>query len=704
MSDLRTDSAHLDASPAASTRFQHLEGLRGFSIALVVIFHVFIGRVSSGVDVFLFLGGTLLLSSQIRNAERLDGRSFARSVLRVLLRLLPALLAVVATTVGGVLIFYPHLDWGQWLTDASAAASFWINWRFVSLGSDYDAAGIDSSPLQHLWSMSVQFQIYIAIIALVFASRGRSARVRMRPLVWIIALLSMLSLLCATWMALAGDQGVNYYSTFSRFWEIGAGALLGLVLFDAERIRGSSWPRWLSAVLSWVGVVMIFSVGLFFDGAEQFPGPLTLVPLLGALLLIGAGLVRQRKPPIIIRVLESAPLTRLGTIAYSLYLWHWPLLILTVRVTGIDAKNPLVGVPVILASLLLAELTHRWVEIPLRQRTGPEPLPSTIARARVGMVAVLVLLLVSPPAWAVGLVANRAYVEHKISAVIAEGRPDSYPGAGEILDGIEPRLDVPIMPGLASRDPMMPPTEADRCTTPQSDDSIIFDKADGDPCWYGDTDSERSLYVVGGSHSEQWLGALDIIGKRRGIRIVPFTRAGCPLYYSPTDDTDCISWSRKVEEHIRLHPPSEGIFMSSTRPTGDQEEEPDYVPDEYIDVFERLAEEENTIFAVRDTPWLQLGDGEHVDPRVCVGEDPSRRSCTVPAESVLAETNPAADVFDTDSFIHLDLSESLIQDGHVQPVIGNVLVFRDWNHLTHQYVRTLAAEVERQMFSDAAGS
>lgn len=693
-------------------RYRHLDGIRGFAIALVVVFHVFVGKVSSGVDVFLFVGGLLLLSSQLRAAGDPQGRTFRQGLVRILRRLLPALITVIAATVAGVVVLFSRYEWESLLADASASLTYWVNWRLIATEADYDAAGSGTTPFQHLWSMSVQLQIYLAIIALVFLTRWILNRGYERELFWrrsvtvVLAVLTAASFAYATHLNASGQQPVNYYSTLSRFWEIGVGALAGLFVFS---LRPS---RRLASALAWTGLVLVLSVGLLFDGADQFPGPLALVPLMGALCLVIAGLGDGRNRPLLVRWLEAPWASGLGNLAYSLYLWHWPILILGIEATGLEAKNPVLGVPVIALSLALARLTHMYVETPLRQKSAPrphggvsgasEPLrPRRRFAAAASLATVFVLVTASPPVLAAATALQQQRDDDRVQDALANGGPDTYPGAAELLDGVVPRDGVPVYPVLADRDPMMPATTRDGCTTDRDGTEIRFRAADGSECVYGDETSDRTLYVVGGSHSEHWLGALEEIGEARGIRIIPLLRAGCPLYKSGQADPGCFAWSEKVEDHILAHPPTEGVFMVSTRPAGSDIPVPEYVPDEYEAVFTRIATAGIPVFAMRDNPWLRDEDGEQLDPRVCLTEDPSRQSCTMPAVHALAPQNPAEAVLADDRIVHLDLSDLLVKDAEVHAVIGNMLVYRDWNHFTDQYVRTLTPELERQMFGEA---
>lgn len=244
-------------------------------------------------------------------------------------RLLPALVTVVGVSVIGALALYSRVEPGTLFTDASASVLRWLDWRLIGVDAEYDAAGSSTTPFQHLWSISVQLQVYVLIILLIHLAR----RLPKPRIITGIAVLTVGSFVYGTALSASGQQAMNYYSPLSRFWEIGADGLLGLVI---RTLRPSALMR---SVLSWTGLLLRLSVGVFFDGAQQFPGPLTLIPLLGALCLVVSDLDDRtafsvekassggvsvparslRRAPVIVRCLESAPAVELGRLACSFY-------------------------------------------------------------------------------------------------------------------------------------------------------------------------------------------------------------------------------------------------------------------------------------------------------------------------------------------------------------------------------------------------
>ena len=254
-----------------------IEGLRGFAIALVVIFHVFVGKVSSGVDVFLLLGGVFFFGSQLANARNPKGLTFVQSLVRIIRRLFPLLAVLVGATLAAGLLLMPRIQHLQLAKDAVGALAYVTNWQLAFPGRDYNTASSTVSPFQHLWSMSAQLQIYVSsliavtLIALIFRRFSRKA------LAVILTAVTVLSFAFAAYQH-GQDQAVNYYHSFSRFWEIGLGGLLGMLIMPRSD-HGEKPPApivpplntCVRQIFGWLGLIMIASTGLVMDGAQTFP-------------------------------------------------------------------------------------------------------------------------------------------------------------------------------------------------------------------------------------------------------------------------------------------------------------------------------------------------------------------------------------------------------------------------------------------------
>src|SRR5699024_10458605 len=202
-----------------------IEGLRGFAIALVVIFHVFVGKVSSGVDVFLLLGGVFFFGSQLANARNPKGRTWVQSLVRIIRRLFPLLAVVVGATLAAGLLLMPRIQHLPLAKDAVGALAYVTNWQLAVSGRDYNTASSTVSPFQHLWSMSAQLQIDVESLLAVRLFARSLRRFSRTALAVILTAVTVLSLAFAAYQH-GQDEAVACYHPFSRFWEFGRGGLL----------------------------------------------------------------------------------------------------------------------------------------------------------------------------------------------------------------------------------------------------------------------------------------------------------------------------------------------------------------------------------------------------------------------------------------------------------------------------------------------
>src|SRR5246500_4201810 len=255
-----------DSTPRAAlgTRksgfYRHdLDGLRGIAIALVAMVHVWFGRVSGGVDVFLALSGFFFGGRLLRTALT-PGASLrpVPEVIRLVRRLLPALVVVLAASAVLTILIQPETRWETFADQSLASLGYFQNWQLANTASDYLRAGEAVSPLQHIWSMSVQGQYYIAFLLLAagcaYLFRRRLGS-HLRTL--FIVLLSALTVASFVYAIVAhqDNQSIAYYDSFARAWELLLGALLGALV---AYIR---WPMWLRTAVAAVALAGGVSCG-----------------------------------------------------------------------------------------------------------------------------------------------------------------------------------------------------------------------------------------------------------------------------------------------------------------------------------------------------------------------------------------------------------------------------------------------------------
>ncbi|WP_445170202.1 acyltransferase family protein [Mycolicibacterium sp. Dal123E01] len=680
-----------------------LDGLRGVAIALVAVFHVWFGRVSGGVDVFLVLSGFFFGGSLLRTALKPDASlSPWPEITRLIRRLLPALVVVLAAGAVLTIIVQPQTRWETFADQSLASLGYFQNWELSATASNYLRAGEAVSPLQHVWSMSVQGQFYISMLALVFGFAyflrrrlGSSLRVTLVTLliVLMIASFSFAAVLHVT------DQTAAYYNSFARAWELLLGTLIGAVV---PYVR---WPTWLRTMLAAVGLAAIVSCGALIDGVREFPGPWALVPVGATVLMILAAANRQPSDrlPAPSRLLSARPLVTLGAMAYSLYLWHWPLLIFWLAYSDKNRAGFVDGAVILAISGVLAYLTMRLIEEPLRaggRSAGPVvaqpvaiPWRTRLRRPTIALGTMVGLLGVALTAtsftWREHVTIQRANGKELVTLSTT-----GYPGARALTEHARvPKL--PMRPTVLEATDDVPESTNDGCISD-------FDNTDVIKCSYGDKLATRTIALAGGSHAEHWITALDALGKMHHFKVVTYLKMGCPL---TTEETPlvmgdnrpyphCHDWNQKVMATLIADHPS-FVFTTSTRPWNIKPG--DVMPSTYIGIWQTLSDNRIPILAMRDTPWL-VRDGAPFFPTDCLAKGGDAVECGIDRSEVLSDRNQTLDFLAQFPLMRvLDLSDAVCRRDVCRAVEGNVLVYHDSHHISATYMRTLIPELGRQM-------
>ncbi|CAN5478682.1 acyltransferase family protein [soil metagenome] len=682
-----------------------LDGLRGVAIALVAVFHIWFGRVSGGVDVFLVLSGFFFGGRMLRNALT-PGTTLSptREVLRLVRRLLPALVVVLAASAVLTILIQPETRWEAFADQSLASLGYYQNWELASSAADYLRAGEAVSPLQHIWSMSVQGQFYIAFLAVVFLLTlllRRPLGRRLRLL--FVVLLSALTIASFVYAIIAhnADQTAAYYNSFARAWELLIGAVAGAVVGHVR------WPGWLRALAATVAITAILSCGWLIDGVKEFPGPWALVPVGATLLMILAAANRQpgEVVPLPNRILAWKPFVTLGSMAYSLYLWHWPLLIFWLAYTGHDHANFLEGAVILLVSGVLAYLTMRYIEEPLRYRTtAAAAAPSAqvikvswrkrLRRPTIVLGSTVMLL-------AIALTATSFTWREHVAVARDSGQElagltsDGYPGAKALLDGAKvPK--VPMRPTVLEAKDDLPASTTEGCISTFSNAGVIN-------CTYGDKTATRTIALAGGSHAEHWLTALDILGKQHGFKIVTYLKMGCPLTTeevpkvmgSNKDYPNCHTWNERVMDKLIADKP-DYVFTTSTRPWNIKSG--DVMPATYIGIWQSLADSNIPVLAMRDTPWILDEDRRPFLPADCIADGGDAISCGMKRSQALSARNPTLDFLKRfPQLLPLDMTDAVCREDICRAAEGNVLIYHDSHHFTATYMRSMADELGRQV-------
>ncbi len=500
---------------AVPTYRPDIQGLRAVAVLLVVASHVGGSPAGGyvGVDVFFVISGFLITGLLLREHDRSGRISLREFYARRVRRLLPAGVLVLATTnLVAWLVFHGERA-GQTLTDAAWALGFLANVRFAAIGTDYFDQARPPSPVQHYWSLAVEEQYYLVwpwLLLGVLLLLGSRRRLLVLPVLAVVT-----ASLAWSVVHTASDPTGAYFSTPARAWELGVGALLAVALQHPLLPR---LGRWTGAGLSWLGVGGIAAAALLVDEQTPFPGVAAALPVGAAALVLLGGTAGTRNPLLVNPVSEYV-----GRISYSLYLWHWPAVVLGATLLPDGPRRT----PSVLAvSFALAIACHHLVEEPVRRSGWLSARPAR-TRARVGRLSARTAVSVAAAAallaggWVLPAVALRSDPP-PVAAAPAPPADD----AAQLTAQIEASLAPASWPALE-----VPLDRISRAAAPE----WVVDRCDNvntgnvTRCRYGSPSAPRTAALLGDSMAISWLPSLRAYLEPRGWQIQVLTRNQCPL-------------------------------------------------------------------------------------------------------------------------------------------------------------------------------
>lgn len=669
-------NADVPSPPAAIRR--DIEGLRALAVLLVVTYHVWLGRVSGGVDVFLFLSAFFLTGGLLRRLERGEHVDLPRHWLRVFQRLLPAAAVVVTSTVLAGLLMLPETRWRGLLVDATGSMAYLENWVLAQRAVDYYAADKGSaSPLQHMWSLSLQGQVsflWPVLVVVLAALARRTGRLAPRTALWLglgaVALVSFAYSVHAT----ATRQSYAYFDGGARLWEFALGGLLALAVTRARV------PRAVAAPLGWLGLAGLLSCGMVLDVTRSFPGWAALWPLASAAAVVLAGTRPTRWG--VGRVLGAKPLVAVGGISYALYLVHWPVLVLWLATADRSRAGALDGAVVVGGSLALAWLLSRLVEQPLRGLPWPQVAPLRSAGLVLGVAG---LVIGGAAAGIVRIDAAAARGSELSSGTVVPG----YPGARALEGDATPRAVR-----AEDRLPAVTALREEFASLPSACSGVWLDDELGSTCSQLEPHGRATatVVVVGDSHAEQWLAALRPLAQENHWRVVALLKGACSFGDPGSRRGDCAAFNATASAYLLQRPVDLVVTVATAAHPSTADER---LVAGYAEAVQVLTSRGVPVVGLRDNPRFPSG------VVACVLER-GDRACSRPVTEKLAATNPAAALAGTSGFTPVDLTDLICPDGACVPSVGNVWVYLDDNHLTRSYASTLAPALAERLRSAGA--
>ena len=491
-------------------KITQIQGLRALAALLVTLFHAkWVSGGFIGVDIFYVISGFLITGLLLREIDRTGTINFTEFYARRFKRLLPTSFFVLTITAIASWLLIPATMRASLGRDVIAASLYVSNYLFAWWQADYQNLDATPSPVIHYWSLAVEEQFYVVwplliLLFFTFAKRLNNKII----LTYLVAAITISSFIFSIYQTEASPIWA-FYSLPTRAWELGLGALLVLLPpIKAKKFVGL------------IGFLLIILSAFIFNESTAFPGVNAALPVLGTVLLIAT---INSWPPFLNDVANSRLFQWLGEISYPLYLWHWPLLVLpsTYFARPLEIYERLIAIA---ATILFADLTHRFIEEPYRNK---KLLPSLVYK-RVAYVTSLSVFM---------------------GALIMLSNSDKIDVSG--INGAVSLAQIKARPLVYD----------DGC-------HANYAQTQSAKCEYANLESDKVMVLYGDSHAAQWFPALLEIANRSGYKLISLTKSACPSVETVRKDqggfkmSRCAKWRENTTERIRQIQP-DVLVMSS---------------------------------------------------------------------------------------------------------------------------------------------
>ncbi len=657
-----TDDAVLLGAVTRDDYRHDIQGIRAISALLIAVYHIWINKVSGGVDVFFVISGFLMtgvLIRQILQLDRIRPLIFWGNLIK---RIAPGACTVLLFTLVAGYFIVPEPLWSQLIQETLFSALNLENLELMRRSVDYLARELPPSPVQQFWALSIQVQFYVLlppVLMLALWIGRKKGSVSRTPLLLSVGLVALASLLYSI-VETAREPVSTYFNPAARVWEFFTGALLALLLPRIHLGRG------LRNLFGLLGLATLLLFGLLAPQGSQFPGYIALIPVAAAVMLIVAG--SGTEPSVASRWLANRHLAGLGRISFGVYLWHWPLLAFALEYLGTSRLDAVQGLLIIALAIALAMATHRFIEEPIRNHK--------YAARRVWVPYAIGLLLLSP------VLASAATWKYYIRNVVADeqGSNAALAGSEDFAPAeVQISADHLSQAHLITAKMILPASYQGNCHQQITRSEVIH-------CSYGDTSASITVALIGGSHATQWLPALDRIGKAHGLKVLNITKKECPFGATEGSHPSCFEWNRQLIDTLaELRP--QVVITNSTTTTHPKIRE--YVPQAYLEQWQRLEQLGIPVIGIRDNPSLGF------DPATCVARHrDDLLACSKPRSKLLAERDPSLEHQDKLDNLHLvDMSDFLCTAEQCLTVTHDFLMYRDGHHLNPRYVLALSGRL-----------
>ncbi|WP_186319861.1 acyltransferase family protein [Micrococcus luteus] len=625
-----------------------VQGIRALSAIMIMTYHIWIDAVSGGVDVFFVISGFLVATTMLKQVA-VDGRvkpvQFWKGIIA---RVFPSAYLILVLTAVLTTIFVPVPLW-KFATNEFVAAAFSIeNLELIRRGVDYLDREAPPSQFQQFWALSLQIQFYVGLPFLIAAGVLLSKAVRRRwPLLLVIGTMAFGSFTYSVHFTAENPAGA-YFHPAPRAWEFLAGVVLAVVypfLMEARTRAG----RLLAIGLGGYGLLVVLFLGIILPATVQFPGWVALLPVSAALCLLVSGRVAPAAENPVAGALSAAPLVAIGAFSFTLYLWHWPVLVFARYLNGGDRLSLFAGLAVAAVSLALAYGTSRLVEQP------------TLRWAKRGG---------SPKSW------RPALVLCTVAALVGGAAVGARQGLIVYSNNYNAVASSPVhASGLIEPDA--------RKVAFQDWLTVDYDRPRGlsgclsRRCEGGDSAAERTVVIIGDSHSAQYYDLLDAAGRQSSFRVVQLT-----------GELD-------VQDMIERESP-DVVVTVGTATTEPAVGHPEVSEEGKVqERLHQLADASVELILIRDNPRFSSYQN------ACLFENQDEPDeCAVDRGAMFADSAPWGPIAERNGVHTVDLTDMWCRPYMCPAITGDTLMYYDRHHFSQSYLQefgpTLYAEMVRQ--------
>ena len=668
-----------------------IEGLRAIAVICVVLAHSGIGLKGGfiGVDIFFVISGYLITRHIFLESIKTNTVSLAHFYARRILRILPASIFVLLCTLLASWIWLSPLQFVDYSWDALSSTLSVFNYRLAINGTDYFNTSTIPTPFQHYWSLCVEEQFYfiwpliMLVLAKLFSKKSYFGNVVSAVLIVVIAISLYLSYTITT-----SSQPWAYFGLHTRAWQMAIGALLAVNINKFVNIS----PK-IGSILSWVGFGSLVYALATFTESMPYPSFWAVIPTLATALIVASGV--NLNPYSFEYIFGKNIFQFVGKVSYSWYLVHWPLFVIFLLAGERNDLKDQVGI--VIVSFVLAIVSYCLIENPIRHNQSVKF--SLVKTYLLGLALILIASSLSVGAiylknQSIKNAITKSNIQNNLKNNLTQ-TTDATESA--IIQKVKEGLEIKTLPDnlVMPLDKFIDDKPKFGCIENKLDLIPVFN----DPkCTIGDTKSNKTMVLIGDSHSYHWVGAINKIAKNNNYKLVIYTKSGCPMqnitHYDNSlkrDYTECYSWRDEAMLQIEKIKPdiiiNSGVIYLNSTPTA------------YTDYINKLKSISGQVITILDTPRPM----DNVQIPECLSKnstDIQKCSLTLP-KAIIAKTkyDEQTKILKQLEVKTIDMLDFFCYNTKCPVIIDNIVVFMDEQHTTKSYTKYLTPLMEEQLIT-----